>query len=445
VWKRSEDGVTFRSTKTAGESGQEGDAVMEEKSTRERFGSRTIWESLEGMARERIQEFLQVLLEEEVTALVGRRKSERRETSEGPAVYRNGHGKPRKLALMAGTIEVRRPRLRGLEERFESAIVPLFRRRTQEVGELLPQLYLHGLAQGDFELALRGLLGDGAPLSASSIERLRGKWVTEFEAWSRRSLRGLEPVYLWADGIYVKAGLEKDKAALLVIVAGLRDGRKVVLAVESGYRESAEAWGQILRGLRARGMGVPRLVIADGHLGIWAALSQALPEVAEQRCWNHKIVNVLDTLPQKLQGEARELLCRIPYAPTQREAEKLRDEFRSRYGRHQAKAVETLERDWERLVAFYAFPQAHWKHLRTTNPVESPFAAVRLRTAAGKRYRKVANATALIWRVLLVAERKFRRFDHPDLLAEVADGVAYKDGVRVVLRVQPTTAEAAVA
>lgn len=415
---------------------------MAEKSTRDRFGSRDLWESLEEMARGRIQEFVQGLLEEEVTALVGRAKSERRAGVDVPAVYRNGHGKPRKLAMMGGTVEVRRPRVRGLDERFESRLMPLFRRRTKEVGELLPQLYLHGLAQGDFELALRGVLGEGAPLSASSIERLRGKWVLEFEAWSKRDLRGLEPVYLWADGIYVKAGLEKDKAALLVIVAGLRDGRKVVLAVESGYRESAEAWGGLLRDLRARGMGVPRLVIADGHLGIWSALSQVLPEVAEQRCWNHKIVNVLDALPKKLQIEARELLCRIPYATTRREAEKLRDEFRSRYERHHPKAVETLERDWERLVAFYAFPQPHWKHLRTTNPVESPFAAVRLRTAAGKRYKKVANATALIWRVLLVAERSFRRLDHPELLPEVAQGATYEDGVRVV-QVEPSTARAA--
>ena len=415
---------------------------MEEKSTKDRFGSREIWESLEEMARGRIQEFVQALLEEEVTALVGRGKSERREAVDAPAVYRNGYGKPRKLAMMGGTVEVRRPRVRGLEERFESRILPLFRRRTKEVGELLPQLYLHGLAQGDFELALRGLLGEGAPLSPSSIERLRGKWVSEFEAWSRRDLRGIEPVYLWADGIYVKAGLEKDKAALLVIVAGLRDGRKVVLAVESGYRESAEAWGRLLRDLRARGMSMPRLVIADGHLGIWSALSQVLPEVAEQRCWNHKIVNVLDALPKKLQGEARELLCRIPYATTRREAARLRDEFRSRYEQQQPKAVETLERDWERLVAFYSFPQAHWKHLRTTNPVESPFAAVRLRTAAGKRYKKVANATALIWRVLLVVERSFRRLDHPELLAEVAEGATYEDGMRVV-QLEPLTVRAA--
>lgn len=418
---------------------------MEEKSTAERFGSRTIFQELESMARERIQEFVQVLLEEEVTALVGRRKSERRESVDAPPVYRNGYGKPRKLSMMGGTIEVSRPRVRGLEERFESRVLPLFKRRTEAVGELLPQLYLHGLSQGDFDLALRGLLGEGAPLSESSIERLRGKWVAQYEAWRQRSLRGLEPVYLWADGIYVKAGLEKDKACLLVVVAGLRDGRKVVLAVESGYRESEEGWSRLLRDLLARGMSAPRLVIADGHLGIWAALTGILPQVAEQRCWNHKIVNVLDTLPKKLQSEAQELLCKIPYASTQREAEQLRNQFRSLYGQQHPKAVETLERDWERLVAFYAFPKEHWKHLRTTNPVESPFAAVRLRTTAGKRYKKVANATALIWRLLLVAEQTFRRLDHPELLPEVAEGVLYKDGERVKPTINCDEEEAAAA
>lgn len=418
---------------------------MREKSTETPFGSRTIWERLEAMARERIQTFVQWLLEDEVTELIGRVKGQRRSSPESAPVYRNGHGKPRKLALMSGTITVQRPRVRNLEESFESLILPLFSRRTQEVGNLLPQLYLHGLAQGDFELALRGLLGEGAPLSASSIERLRAKWVAEHEAWSCRSMRGIEPVYLWADGIYVKAGLEREKAALLVLVAGLRDGRKVVLAVESGYRESAEAWGRMLRSLRGRGMGSPRLVIADGHLGIWAALAEIYPQVAEQRCWNHKIVNVLDGLPKKKLTEARELLRQIPYAPTRQEAEKLRDRFRTRYFAEHPKAVETLERDWERMVAFYAFPKQHWKHLRTTNPVESPFAAVRLRTAAGKRYKKVANATALIWRVLMVAEQSFRRLDHPELLPEIAEGAIYENGVRVIraLHLNPATEEAA--
>jgi transposase-like protein len=232
---------------------------MSKQISEERFGSRSIWEQLETLAREQIQRFVQRLLEEEVTALMGRAKSERRAAvgEEARPVYRNGHGKPRRLALTSGTIQVRRPRLRGLEERFDSQVLPLFKRRTEQVGELLPQLYLHGLAQGDFELALRALLGDGAPLSASSIERLRGKWTAEYRAWRQRSLVGLEPVYLWADGIYVKAGLEKDKAALLVVIAALRDGRKVILAIEPGHRESAASWAALLRGLRERELKVP--------------------------------------------------------------------------------------------------------------------------------------------------------------------------------------------
>ena len=406
---------------------------MKKKSTEERFGSRDLWESLEEMARGRIQQFVQELLEEEVTALVGRKKSERRPVvEEGPPVYRNGYGKTRRLAMSCGTVEVRRPRVRGLEERFESRVLPLFKRRTAEVGNLLPELYLHGLAQGDFELALRGLLGKAAPLSASSIGRLRSKWVVEYEAWRSRSLVGIEPVYLWADGIYVKAGLEKDKAAILVLVAGLRDGHKVVLTLEAGHRESAASWGRILRDLRERGMAVPRLVIADGHLGIWAAMAEVFPEVAEQRCWNHKLINVLDRLPRRVQGPARELLRKIPYAKTRKKAERLRDRFVDLYGDEHPEAAETLLRDWERMVSFYSFPKEHWKHLRTTNPVESPFAAVRLRTNAGKRYKKVANATALIWRLLLVAEKTFRRLDHPELLPEVALGVRFEDGVRVI-------------
>lgn len=407
---------------------------MEKKSREKGFGSNEIWAELERLARERIQRFVQELLEEEVTSLVGRGRSERRAAvaeSAGP-VYRNGHGKPRRLSMSCGTIEVRRPRVRGLEGRFDSRVLPLFKRRTEAVGELLPQLYLHGLAQGDFELALRGLLGEGAPLSPSSIERLRGQWEAEFAAWRRRSLRGLEPVYLWADGIYVKAGLEKDKAALLVIVAGLRDGRKIVLAVEPGHRESAAAWSAILRDLRERGMKIPRLVVADGHLGIWAALAEVFPEVAEQRCWNHKIRNVLDRLPRRQQSEARARLVAIPYAATRAEAERLRDRFLERFGHEQPAAAETLLRDWDRMVAFYDFPKEHWKHLRTTNPVESPFAAVRLRTNAGKRYKRVASATALIWRLLVVAERAFRRLDHPELLPQVALGTRFNDGIRVV-------------
>ena len=404
---------------------------MEKKITEGKFGSTEFFAELEGHARGEIQRWLQRMLEEEVTGVLGRFKSERKSAVDASAGYRNGYGKPRRLAMSGGTIAVMRPRIRGLEERFESRVLPLFCRRTKEVGELLPRLYLHGLAHGDFELALRGLLGEGAPLSASSIERLRGKWQAEYAAWSKRSLKGLEPVYLWADGVYVKAGLEREKAALLVVLAGLRDGRKVVLAVESGYRESEESWSRLLRGLRERGLQAPKLVVADGHLGIWSALDSLYPEASQQRCWNHKILNVLDRLPKKRQTEARALLCAMPYAETRAECEQLRRQFAQAFRQHYGEAVATLERDWERMVTFYGFPREHWRHLRTTNPVESPFAAVRLRTGAAKRFKKVQSATALIWRVLLVAEQSFRRLNASHLLTEVAEGARFERGFRV--------------
>jgi transposase-like protein len=389
------------------------------------------WESLEAFVREQAQQWVQRLLEEEVTEAVGRLKSQRRASVDGSAGYRNGYGKPRKLALVGGTIEVRRPRVRGLSERFVSRVLPLFKRHSAEVGRLLPELYLHGLSSGDFDLALRGLLGESAPLSASSVDRLKAAWQAEYEAWRQRPLGELEVVYLWADGIYVKAGLEKDKAAVLVVVAALRDGRKVVVAVESGARESTETWAAILRDLQARGMNAPRLVVADGHLGLWGALARVYPQAQEQRCWNHRIVNVLDKLPQKAQAVARELLTKVPYAETRAQAERAKKEFQAwcrRLGYAEAAAV--LDRDWERMLTFYGFPQEHWKHLRTTNVVESPFAAVRLRTSAAKRYKKVTNATAVIWKTLLVAEQGFRKLNAPELLAEVAEGAVYVNGVR---------------
>jgi putative transposase len=403
---------------------------VRKKTTPAEPAARVTFETLESFAREQVQMMLQAVLDEEVTSFLGRMKSARKASVDATGGYRNGHGKPRRLALTCGTVTVRRPRVRGLEERFESAILPLFARRTQEVGALLPELYLHGLAQGDFELALRGLLGKGAPLSSSSIERLRGKWQAEFEEWRTRPL-AKDVVYLWVDGIYVKAGLEKEKACLLVAIAALRDGRKIVVAIESGYRESTEAWAALLRSLRDRGMNAPRLVIGDGHLGIWSGLAEIFPEAEAGRCWNHKIMNVLDQLPKKLRAQAQELLRQIPAADTKAACEKLRDRFVRRYEGGYPKAAAALQRDWDRVVTFYQFPQDHWRHLRTSNVVESPFASVRLRTAAGKRYKKVASATALIWKILMIAESRFRHLNAAHLLGEVAEGAEYEDGIRV--------------
>ena len=377
----------------------------------------------------RFKQFLQEVLEEEVTEFLGRPKSERSQPAvDGVRGYRNGYGKPRQLALSSGTITLRRPRVRDCEEKFESQVSPLFKRRSAEVGQLLPELYLHGPAKGDFELALRGLLGEGAPLSASSIGRLKATWQLEYEAWKQQDLSALQLVYAWADGIYVKAGLEKEKAALLVIIGATVEGDKVLLACESGQRESKLSWAALLRDLKARGLKVPWLTIADGHLGIWSALSELLPESQQQRCWNHKILNVLDGLPKKEQPTAKELLRRMAASPTQAECEKQRDAFVKRYQNSYSKAAETLVRDWERMITFYRFPKEHWPHLRTSNVVESPFAAIRLRTDAAKRYKRVSNATAMIWKLLRVAEKSFRRLKGHDLLPEVFQGKQFVDG-----------------
>ncbi|MFI5323242.1 MAG: IS256 family transposase, partial [Thermodesulfobacteriota bacterium] len=306
--------------------------------------SRVRYEVLEEFVRMKVQEFIQDILEEEVTEFLGRGKSERMKEIDTHGGYRNGYGKPRRLALMNGTIRIRRPRLRVVEG-FESKVLPLFRRSTKELSEALPELYLHGLAKGDFELALRGVLGEGAALSPASIERLKARWRIEYEEWRNRDLSELKVVYQWADGIFVKAGLEKDKAALLVIIGALEDGQKVLLACESGYRESKESWLGVLGDLRRRGLKLGRLTIADGHLGIWSALGEIHPHGDEQRCWNHKITNVLDAMPRRVRDEAGEYLKRIPYAQTRKECESLRDEFINRYRRDYPKAVEKLLTD----------------------------------------------------------------------------------------------------
>jgi len=317
---------------------------MEQHTTQAPVESSPTWERLETWLRSKMREWLQELLEAEVDELLGRRKSARRKPVDGVRGYRSGHGKPRRLTLSCGTVTVRRPRVRGLQERFESRLLPLFARRTLEVNALLPELYLHGLAQGDFDLALRGLLGEDAPLSATTVGRLKERWHAEQAQRASRPLADLEVVYLWVDGVYVKAGLEKEKAAVLVVLAALRDGRKELVTLVPGHRESTAAWSEVLRDLRARGMQAPKLVVGDGHLGIWAGLRTVSPEAQEQRCWNHRILNALDQVPTTRQAQARLQLTQIPYAETAEEAERLKAKYPAlvpdtgaRGGRHSAR------------------------------------------------------------------------------------------------------------
>ncbi len=325
--------------------------------TEKQNATSVVYEQIEGFARLAVQKLLQQVLVEEVETLLGRVRSERRDPDSPPG-YRNGYGKDRHLSTSIGTLSVRRPRVRNTPEPFVSRVLPLFRRRTKEIGQLLPQLYLHGLSSGDFELAMRGLLGEGAPLSASSIARLRDGWTAEFITWKQRSFKDKEIVYIWVDGIYVKAGLEKEKAALLVVIGALSDGTKEVLAVECGQRESEASWSSILRDLKARGMKAPRLVMGDGHLGIWSALANVYPDAAEQRCWNHRMRNVLDCIGKKRQGEAKDLLRKVMYAPSRKEAEGAKKVFCDWARSYQYdKAAALLDVDWDRMIAYYSFPK----------------------------------------------------------------------------------------
>jgi len=398
---------------------------------RERIESKEIlYAELEEFAREKIREHLQALLEQEVTEWLGREKSARKLSPTEQPGYRNGYGKARRFTLSMGTVAIRRPRVRNLDERFVSRVLPLFKRQTRQVRDLLPELYLHGLAGGDFELALRGLLGEGAPLSASSLQRLKQKWETEYAQWKGEPIEEEAWAYFWADGIYVKAGIGKEKAALLVVIGAKKDGSKRVLALESGYRESKDSWAQVLRGLKKRGVKTAKLFIGDGHLGLWAAVAEIYPEAQEQLCWNHKMLNVMDAVSKKEQVQAQRHLNAMMYAESRQEALQERKKFEQVF-RHNPKAVRSVIENWERLTRYYDFPREHWKHLRTSNVVESPFSRVRLRTGASRRFKSAVNATCLIWKTMMIAEMSFRKLNAPHLVERVAEGKVYRDGIEV--------------
>ena len=403
---------------------------MTEKHIEGNESKRIFYAELEEYARDKIREHLQDLLEQEVSEWLGREKSERKLSCLEQPGYRNGYGKPRRFTTRLGTVEIRRPRVRNLDERFESKVLPMFKRQSKEVRQLIPELYLHGLASGDFELALRELLGEGAPLSASSLQRLKEKWQGEYEQWKQTMFEEEDWAYFWADGIYVKAGIGKEKAALLVVIGVQEDGTKRFLALEPGYRESKESWALVLRQLKARGMNGAQLFVGDGNLGLWAAVGEVYPQAQEQLCWNHKMLNVIDAVSKKEQSQVKKHLTSMMYAESREQALKERKKFESAF-RHNPKAIKTVVENWDRLTTYYDFPREHWKHLRTSNVVESPFSRVRLRTAASRRFKSQVNATCLIWKTMMVAEISFRKLDAPHLVEKVARGAKYNNGKEV--------------
>jgi putative transposase len=356
-------------------------------------------------------------------------------------VVRNGRARERRVTVGSGTLAVRGPRVNdkrvdeetGERQRFLSKILPAYARRSPKVTEVLPILYLRGLSTGDFRPALEGLLGeDASGLSASTISRLCKEWESHHERFSKRLLSFGRYAYLFVDGVHVSVRLGEDARLCLLVVIGVReDGTKELLAVEDGYRESTESWSSVLRDRKRRGLNEPKLVVGDGALGTWAALRDVFPGASEQRCWVHKTANVVDCLPKRLQPRAKGMLHEIVEAPTRADARRALETFREEYGAKYPKAVAKLDDDWKPLTAFYDFPAEHWRHLRTTNPIESSFATVKLRTRVTKGAGSKAAALAMAYKLLATAQERWRRFNGHELIADVLNGATFKDGVKV--------------
>ena len=392
---------------------------------------------LDEIAREGARRMLMAALKWEADGYV-ERHSGKRDAHGHALVVRNGYGQARKVTLGSGTVEVQAPRVNdrrrdepGLEQRFTSQILPPYMRRSPKVAEVLPILYLRGLATGDFRPALEALLGaDAAGLSPTNITRLTAAWDGEYQAFRQRDLSGREYVYVWVDGVHFNIRLEDDRLCTLVMIGAKPNGEKELLAVEDGYRESAESWKTVLRELKRRGMAAPLVAVGDGALGFWAAAREVWPETRAQACWCHKLVNVLDKLPKRLQPRAKRALHEMMYAAQGSDCEAAKIRFVAEYQAKYPKAVESLEANWQRLTAFFDFPAEHWKHLRTTNVIESAFATVRLRERATRGAGSRTKGLLMAFKLLDMAQRRWRRLDGAQLLPLVRAGEKFVDGVR---------------
>ncbi len=402
--------------------------------------------TLDELAREGARRMLMTALEAEVAAYIERHKGELDEEGRR-LVVRNGHARPRSVTMGCGTVEVSAPRVNdrrtdaeGNRQRFTSKILPPYMRRSPKVAEVLPVLYLRGLSTGDFREALPILLGEEATagLSPTTITRLTDEWTKEYEAFRTRSLADKDFVYVWADGVHFRIRLEDDRLCTLVLIGVRPDGSKELIAVEDGYRESAESWSDLLRDLKKRGMQAPVLAVGDGALGFWAAVRDVWPETREQRCWVHRIANVLDKLPKRLQPKAKRALHEIMNAPSKAAAEAAIGDFRERFEAKYPKAVASLLRDSDRLLTLFDFPAEHWQHIRTTNPIESTFATVRLRQRTTKGAGSRLKGLTMAYKLLDMAQARWRRITAAHLVPLVRAGVQFKDGIRVERDPDPT-------
>ena len=392
-----------------------------------------VQDALEACVREGARKMLAEALEEEVNGFLERARYQRGKEFRG---YRNGYHPPRELTVGLGPVKVRVPRVSKVPadvapQGFRSQIVRRYQRASETTRRLFARLYLEGLATGDFEPVFRELVGKTTALSPNAIVRLKEHWEKEYGVWRQRPLWEHRYAYVWADGVYLAAGTEVDKTALLCVVGARDDGEKELLAMEPGYRESKESWAETLRDLRNRGLEAPMAAAGDGALGLWAALAEVYPTTEHQRCWNHRITNVQAKLPKRLQREARYRLREMVEAPTQQECEELRDRYAAELmAADQRAAAETVLRNWEDFVTFYHYPREHWIHLRTTNPLESIFSGVRLRTDATRRMRRRDNALYLVFKIVERLSRNWRSLNGGgNLMTLVLEGCTFKDGI----------------
>ena len=408
----------------------------------------TFSDPLTEVLRNGARALLSQAVEAEVAALLNRHADQR--TDDGrQRLVRHGHLPEREIVTGIGPVAVRCPRVRdrvsdGSERiRFSLAILPPYARRSKSLEVLIPILYLKGVSTGDFEEALLALLGkDAGGLSASTIGRLKDAWSDEHARWSKRDLSAKRYVYFWADGIHVQARLEDDAQCLLVIIGATPEGKKELVGLIDGVRESTQSWRELLLDLKRRGLAVgPELSVADGALGFWQAVEEVWPKSRGQRCWVHKTANVLNKLPKSLQSKAKRSLQEIWMAETKKDALVAFDAFVETWSPKYEKAVECLTKDRDALLAFYDFPAEHWKHLRTSNPIESSFATVRHRTVRSKGCLSNKTALAMIYKLAEAAEKNWRRLDGHNQLPKIILGVKFTDGIEVV-RSQAQTAAA---
>ena len=388
--------------------------------------------SLDEIARQGAQEMLRIALSSEIDGFLSSMADVKLPDGR-PAIVRNGNHRARSIIVGSGQIEAIIPRTRdrrhGSKDNFVSILVPPYMRRSPKIDELVPLLYLRGLSTGDILPALSELLGPSVKgLSAANVTRLKSGWEKEYSKWQKRSLSDKKFCYIWADGIHFNIRFGDNRLCVLVIIGATEKGKKELISVTSGYRESKESWSYVLNDLKERGLSSPKLGIGDGALGFWSALDDVYPDCQRQRCWVHKTANVLDKLPKQLQGKAKGMLHEIYQSDTREAAEKEFDSFVKTFTNKYPKATECLEKDREYLLTFYSFPARHWKHIRSTNTIESPFATVRLRTNKTRGHGTEKTTHMMIFKLLEQASKRWQKLAGSNIIPLVMAGQKYEDG-----------------